>query len=423
MHLTHPIENDTCSDERTGQALLPVDLALDLGLDLVEPVDGLESLPLGKAVGRVLASDLLTPMDLPPFDNSGMDGYALRSCDTNSGRRTKLRVAARIAAGDNKSLVADLGPGEACRIFTGAALPRGADAVIMQEHVTRAGEFIVLSEVVKPGQNIRRQGEDAPANSLLLKGGTFLGPRELGAIASIGHAKVTVRRKIRVALLCTGSELKEPGEPLAPGQIYNSNRYMMMAALADPHIELIEVEAIKDDPASLGQALKKAASKADIIISTGGVSVGEEDHVIAQINAIGGQVAVMKIAMKPGKPLSLGTIGSTLFIGLPGNPVAAFTTWRIFGVRLAKKMSGVRQSPRALPQVVVAQDITRRPGRQEYRPARIVGKSDEGHPMVQLLDKTFSAKLSLICRADGFAVIPAGRARLSKGERLDFVYL
>lgn len=416
-------KNDVCSDERTGQTLIPVDLALERGLSLVNTVRATVELALETAMGRVLAEDLCTPMDLPPFDKSGMDGYAFRSCDVTEGAQSRLTLAGRIAAGDNADLIGQVGRGQAYRIFTGAAIPRGADAVIMQEHVKCVGETITFNEPVESGQNIRRRGEDAPAHSLLLEQGTILGARELGAIASIGQPRVTVRRKITVALFCTGTELKQPGETLAPGQIYNSNRFMMIAALNDPTIELNDMGAIDDDPEKLRAALESAAKSADVIVSTGGVSVGEEDHMVAQLEAVGGRIEVMKIAMKPGKPLSVGTIGQALYVGLPGNPVAAFTTWKIIGAKLAAKIAGARQSADPRPQVVVAKETTRRPGRQEYRPASIVGKSEDGHPLVELLDNTFSAKISLICRAHGFAVLPADRDTLSRGDRLDFVYL
>lgn len=421
--MTNSHRVDACSNERTGQVLIPVDVALERGLSLVNAVDAVETVALLDAAGRVLADDLRTPMDLPPFDNSGMDGYAFRSEDVNASGPSKLAVVGRIAAGDNIDLINEVGSSEAYRIFTGAAVPKGADAVIMQEHVTRAGDTIVFDAPVKRGKNIRRRGEDAPAQSLLLTRGTVLGAREIGAIASIGQLHIPVFRKIRVSLFCTGTELKQPGEPLASGQIYNSNRFMMLAALRDPAFEVHDMGAIEDNPEKLRAALEDAANGADIIISTGGVSVGEEDHMVSQVQAAGGTIEVMKIAMKPGKPLTVGTIKNALYIGLPGNPVAAFTTWKIIGSKLAAKLSGARQSTGPRPQVIIAKSTVRRPGRQEYRPARIVGKSESGHPMVELLDNTFSAKISLICRADGFAVIPSHWDTLSIGDRLDFVYL
>ncbi len=414
---------DCCSDERTGAALVPVDVALEKGLALAHCVVGTQIVPLENAFGRVLAKTLFAPLPLPPFDNSGMDGYALRARDLSADGPTTLRVTGRVAAGDDASLAGEVGPGQAFRIFTGAGIPNGADAVIMQEHVTRAADQIILNAPVPSGNNIRLAGEDAAEGSILLPGGTVLGARELGAIASIGLANVTLRRKIRVALFCTGNELRQPGETLAPGQIYNSNRFMMMAALHGPNVDLTDFGAIEDDPKKLKQTLKNASQSADIIVTTGGVSVGEEDHMVAQLQAAGGKIEVMKVAMKPGKPLSIGVINQAIYIGLPGNPVAAFTTWKVIGSRIAKKVAGANLAEKTEFRVELGRAISRRPGRQEYRPAIITATSPSGHPVVELLDHSFSAKISLICSADGFAVIPAKADDIPAGTQLGFVPL
>jgi len=414
---------DCCSDERTGAPLIPVDRAVEIGVALARMVPETDLVDLDDVYGRILADDLVAPMPLPPFDNSGMDGYALRHGDVAQTGSTQLKVTGRVAAGDDAGRAGVVGQNEAFRIFTGAALPQGADAIIMQEHVERAGDTITLTAPVADGNNVRRKGEDAPEGSLLLSAGTHLGAREIAAIASIGQASVRVRRKVRIALFCTGSELRQPGQSLAPGQIYNSNRYMMMAALRMPSVSLRDFGAVEDDPDKLRLALIEASEDADIIITTGGVSVGEEDHMVEQLVAAGGQIDVMKIAMKPGKPLSVGTLNSAIFIGLPGNPVAAYTTWKVIGQRIADKVSGLKASPKAVFQVELGGDVMRRAGRQEYRPARIIGTSPSGHPVVELLDHSFSAKISLICSSDGFAVIPPEATELTSGMKLSFVAL
>lgn len=414
---------DCCSDERSGKKLVPVDVALEKGLGLAKMVSETEAVALKDAFGRILAQTLVTPMPLPPFDNSGMDGYALRSGDLSPDDPTTLGVAGRVAAGDNADLAGIVSAGQAFRIFTGAAIPKGADTVIMQEHVVRDGDLIVIETPVARGNNIRLAGEDAAKDSILLAKGVRLGARELGAIASIGLARVTVRRKIRVTLFCTGNELRQPGEDLAPGQIYNSNRYMMMAFLQGPSVELTDFGAVEDNPEKLKQTLKKASESADIIVTTGGVSVGEEDHMVAQLQAAGGKIEVMKVAMKPGKPLSIGVLNKAIYIGLPGNPVAAFTTWKVIGSRIAKKVAGANLAEKTEFRVELGRAITRRPGRQEYRPAKITGTAPSGHPVVELLDHSFSAKISLICSADGFAVIPAMADDLPAGTQLGFVPL
>ncbi|MGV6849041.1 MAG: molybdopterin-binding protein [Marinibacterium sp.] len=226
-----------------------------------------------------------------------------------------------------------------------------------------------------------------------------------------------------MAPFCTRSELRQPGESLAPGQIYNSNRFMMLAALRAPWIDLIDMGSVSDDPALLRAALGAAAENADLIVTTGGVSVGEEDHMVAQLRQAGGEIEVLKVAMKPGKPLSVGSLGDAVFVGLPGNPVAAFTTWKIIGSHVVARLSGQDTAEPPPAQVEIAESFSRRPGRQEFRPVRIVGSSAEGRPRVEMLDSSYSAKISLICNSDGLAVIPAESASVAAGDRLEFVPL
>ena len=339
---------DSCSvDEGTGtRELISLAVAVEQSLALASPVNISEVVGLEDAIGRVLAEDLVAPFPLPPFDNSAMDGYALRGKDLSGTGPWRLCVTGRVAAGDNAEESGQVGPGEAFRIFTGAAIPRGADVVIMQEHVRLIDKIIEFDSPVDTGSCIRREGEDAAQGSLLLRAGTLIGAREIGAIASVGRARIPVFRKVRIALFCTGSELRQPGEDIAPGQIYNSNRFIMIAALRQPWIDLIDLGAINDDPVQLRNALTDIASDVDMIVTTGGVSVGEEDHMVSQLQEAGGRIEVMKIAMKPGKPLSIGLLKDAVFVGLPGNPVAAFTTWKIIGNRIAEKLAGQTNADR-----------------------------------------------------------------------------
>lgn len=295
--------------------------------------------------------------------------------------------------------------------------------MVMQEKVRRDGDAVVLTSPVACGDCIRRAGEDAAQGGVLLPAGTLIGAREIGAIASVGLPQIAVRRRINVVLICTGSELRQPGEALGPGQIYNSNRFMMVAALRQPWIRMTDLGAVADDPDRLRETLVQASREADLIVTTGGVSVGEEDHMTAQLRRAGGHVEVMKIAMKPGKPLTVGRLGKAVLLGFPGNPVAAFTTWKIIGQRVASRLSGQRDTARRGVQAEVIETFFRRPGRQEYRPARVVGASGDGCPRIELLDRSFSAKISLICQSDGLAVIPAGTAQVSAGTRFEFIPL
>lgn len=417
IHIPDPCAPSLQSGRST---LLGVEEAFNRGMRLAQGVGATETVDLHKAQGRILAHDLSATMPLPPFDNSAMDGYAFRSGDDVA---RGLRVVAQIAAGDDISRLPPLEPGQCARILTGAAVPRGADTVVMQEHVTRSGACIRIDKPVKPGNAIRRRGEDAAKGDTLIAAGTRLGPKELGAIASVGHAQTEVVRPVRIALFCTGNELRQPGEPLAPGQIYNSNRFILAAALSEPWIELVDLGSIKDDPLTIRDALTDVADTVDMIVTTGGVSVGDADHMTDQLRAVGGKLEVLRIAMKPGKPLTLGTLGRAVFVGLPGNPVAAFTTWMIFGRRIAEKLAG--QSPRHLHHetVEVTESFTRKPGRQEFRPVAFVPGSSGGLRRVRMLDPSYSAKISMICRSDGFAIIPSDRNRITRGDTLELVHL
>lgn len=414
-----PFEGCDCDQLARRAQLIPIDIALTKGLQLAESVEATQWVSLAALKGRVLAESVSAPMALPPFNNSAMDGYALRAADLDCDQ--PLRVAGRVAAGQDVTKVGTVHHGEAFRIFTGAAIPAGADAVVMQEHVTRDGDMIRVNKPVPRGHNIRRKGEDTTPGATLLPAGRRLRTRDIAALAAVGLAGAKVKRRVRVAFFATGDELREPGEALAPGQIYNSNQYMMQAALDLPHVSLSVRGALPDDPVKLRAALIDAASDHDLIVTTGGVSVGEEDHMVSELVKAGGAVEVMKVAMKPGKPLTIGRLGGAMFLGLPGNPVAAYVTWHLIGSRLLTKMAGASaETPHELP-AKLDHDTRRSPGRQEYRPARITGKDTDGKMRLTLLDASFSAKVSLICVADGFAVLPAERAELETGTEVAFL--
>ncbi len=397
--------------------LLPLDVALARGLALATPVDDIETKPLAGAFGRVLAAPTASPLPLPPFDNAAMDGYALRRADLVGDPPWRLPVAGRIAAG---AATREAPAGAALRILTGAPVPPGVDAVVMQERVAREGDAILLDRPPEPGENIRRRGEDLPAGGEILPAGVAIGPREAAALAAVGKGRVDVRRKARVRLFCTGSELAEPGAPLAPGQIWNSNRFMLLAALDEPWIEAVDLGAVADDPAALRETLANAARDADMVITTGGVSVGDEDHMPDALRAVGGEASVLRLAMKPGKPLTIGKIGAAIYVGLPGNPVSAFVTWNVIGAQILRKRAGFCGETAKNGSVVADFDLTRRPGRREYRPVRIVGRAPCGRPLVDVFGPSFSARIATLAAADGFAVFPADAARIVRGAALEF---
>jgi molybdopterin molybdotransferase len=408
-----------CEDLSEGR-LVPVDVALGRALALAEPVAETDILPLGRATGRILAGPATSPVPLPPFDNAAMDGYALRLADLEGEGPWRLPVTGRIAAGDAPRAMPAEG---ALRILTGAPVPPECDAVVMQEHVRRLPGAILVDRPPEPGTNIRRRGEDLASGAAILPAGRVVGAREAAALAATGNGSVAVRRRVRVALFCTGSELRAPGKPLAPGQIWNANRFLLRAALDRPWIDLDDLGTVPDRREALSETLRQAAATADVVVSTGGVSVGDEDHMPRLFRQAGGDIHALRIAMKPGKPLALGRMGEAIYIGLPGNPVSAFVAWHILGARVAEKRAGMADPhlPRILARA--AFDSTRRPGRCEFRPARIVSREVSGTPRIELLSPSFSARVALLAAADGLAVIPADADRVARGDLLELAPL
>jgi len=415
---------DPCDKAAKGGALLAFDEAVARALRLARRIEGTETLALGDAAGRVLAGPVFSPVPLPPFDNSAMDGYAVRLADLAGEGPWRLATAQRIAAGDASGGV--LPARRAARIFTGAPVPDGADAVVMQEETSVEGATVVIARRPRIGENIRRAGEDLAEGGAILDGGAVVGAREAGALAAAGAAEVTVRRRLRVAFFSTGSELRQPGEALGPGQIWNSNRFQLRAALALPWIEPIDLGAVADEPRLLRAALEQAAARADLVVSTGGVSVGEEDHMPRLLAEAGGTAHVMKVAMKPGKPLTVGRLGKAVYFGLPGNPVSAFVTWRLIGARVAAASAGIARHAPLVTMARAAAGEERRPGRIEFRPVRLVGGVSLAgpaceEPRIDLLKPSFSGRVALLCAADGLAVIPAEAARIDEGDLLRFL--
>ncbi|PKO82991.1 MAG: molybdopterin molybdenumtransferase MoeA [Betaproteobacteria bacterium HGW-Betaproteobacteria-11] len=338
-------------------SLLSFEEARERLLAKVLPVTASERVSTFLAHGRVLATALVSPIDVPPLDNSSMDGYALRAADVPAAG-ARLVVEQRIPAG---GLGHTLAPGTAARIFTGAPVPAGADAVVMQERCAREGDTVIVEHLPRAGEWIRRRGEDIAAGSRVLAAGCLLGPAQLGLAASVGAAELEVLRRLRVALFSTGDELAMPGEPLKPGGIYNSNRYTLRALLENLGCTVADLDIVPDNLAATRAALRAAAAENDLILTSGGVSVGEEDHVKPAVEAEG-SLALWQIAIKPGKPLAFGQVkksgnpkldaGETAtvpFIGLPGNPVSSFVTFVMLVRPLIRKLQGASEhAPRAV---------------------------------------------------------------------------
>ncbi|MEP3165780.1 MAG: gephyrin-like molybdotransferase Glp, partial [Marinobacter sp.] len=306
--------------------LIPVDDAIEHLLARARPVELTQTVPLADSLDRVLALDYTVPEDVPPADNSAVDGYAVRAGDLS--HQTVLPVSGRVAAGQAPG---SLPPRTAVRIFTGSEIPAGADSVVMQERVTVGNDGITVNATVSEGQNIRRQGQDLAHGELALAKGTRIRPQEMGLLGSMGVAEVAVYAKLKVAILNTGDELVSPGQPLAPGQIYNSNRFTLLGLLARAGCEVSLCETLADTREATRSTLERAAAESDLIITTGGVSVGEEDHVRAVLEE-SGELSLWRMASKPGKPLAFGAMDGTPVLGLPGNPAAVLVTFMVVGM-------------------------------------------------------------------------------------------
>jgi molybdopterin molybdotransferase len=386
---------------------------LDLLLGRAAPVAGVEEIGLETALGRVLAQDVWASFDIPAGANSVMDGYAIRAGDLALNGLTRLTVAQRIAAGETGHALA---PGTAARIFTGAALPPGADSVLPQETVQRSGEEIQVPGRIRTGQHVRQAGEDLARGTLALAAGTRLGPQQLGLAAALGRDRMTVRRPLRTAMFCTGNELIIPGTPPAAGKIYNSNGYTLRGLLETFGCQVTDLGIVPDSPDATREALASAAAGADLILSSGGVSVGEEDHVKAAVAGLG-HLELWQVAVKPGKPIVYGTIGTAHFFGLPGNPVSLFVTFCIFVRPFLLKLQGRTDlTPRALP--AHADFEHSNPGdRREYLRARL-GRDAEGRSLVSPFPNQSSGVLSSTTLADCFAVVPA-QTTVTRGQIVD----
>ena len=386
------------------QGLTPVEEALTRILADAQPVSGADMLPLGECRHRVLASDVHSGIDVPPADNSSMDGYALRFTDYAAGQR-HFTVTQRVVAG---SVGEALQPGTAVRIFTGAELPPGADTVVMQEDARAVDGAVEFGEGVRAAANVRPRGQDIGAGSRVVESGTRLTPAHIGLLASVGLSQVPVLPRLRVAILSTGNELVEPGRPLGPGQIYNSNRYMLAGMLEDLGMTVVDMGIVPDDPEGTRRLLSQAAEAADVVLSTGGVSVGEEDHVKGAVEALG-QLQLWKLAIKPGKPLAYGRVAGKPFFGLPGNPSSVFVTFTVIARPYLLRMQGLKSDIRLTEIQATAGFDWPKPGkRQEYLRARLETHGDGA--VVNLHPNQSSGVLASVAWGNCLVVVPVGRS-------------
>ncbi|MGA0796288.1 MAG: gephyrin-like molybdotransferase Glp, partial [Quisquiliibacterium sp.] len=367
----------------------------------VTPVEAIERVAIREALDRVLASDLISTIDVPAHDNSAMDGYAVRSVDLVNNGETALTIVGTATAG--RPLDASIGPGQAARIMTGAVMPPGTDTVVVQEIVRTEGQIVHIPAGQAPGQNRRLRGEDLSRGKPAIAAGKRLTPADLGLIASLGVAEVPVRRRLRVAFFSTGDELRSIGEALGPGQIYDSNRYTLHGMLSRLGVEIIDMGVVPDDPQSLEDAMRIAGESADAVISSGGVSVGEADFT-REVMAKLGDVAFWTIGMRPGRPMAFGRVGKACYFGLPGNPVAVMVTFYFFAREALMRMMGATAIRLPYVRARSISRIPKKPGRTEYQRGILEGGTD-GSMQVRLTGGQGSGVLRSMSEANCIVVL------------------
>nr|AAR37643.1 molybdopterin biosynthesis protein MoeA [uncultured marine bacterium 439] len=399
-----------------NKSLLSADEALEFLLEASAASEKKESVSLDNSLGRILASDIRSTINVPGFDNSAMDGYAI-ALNNNQLLQKNLSfdIVDRIPAGSTGN---ELNKGCAARIFTGAPIPNGANTVIMQEEceVSEGGTQITIARAIKLNENIRPTGNDIVEDDVILSSGKQIQPQDISLASSVGVGELIVYKKIKVGVFFTGDELVEPGTPLSSGKIYNSNRYALVALLGQVGCEVINLGNIEDKFSATCDALEALESQCDLIMTTGGVSVGEEDHVKPAVESLG-ELNLWKIRMKPGKPLAYGKVKQTPFIGLPGNPVSSFVTFCIFSLPFIKKMQGNNNYQSKIIKVKANFECKRAKPRREYARARI--DYSENTPVATLYPKQGSDVMSSIVWADGLVEIPENKT-FESGELLNY---
>ena len=416
MNTAHPtLREISCADDYDPNSM-PVPKAREVIAKFLSPVATIERTAVRAALGRVLAEDVISPVDVPSHDNSAMDGYAVRFADLKNDGKAVLKVAGSSFAG--VPFKGAVGTGQAVRIMTGGVVPAGADTIVMQEHVEAKDGAVTIGGGHRKGQNLRRAGEDLQRGQPALRRGQPLRPAEIGLVASLGIAEVAVYRRLRVAFFSTGDELVSIGSPLAEGQIYDSNRYTLYGMLTRLGCEIIDMGVVRDDPGLLEAAFREAATVADVVITSGGVSVGEADFVKDLLNRLG-EVVFWKIAMKPGRPLAYGKIGDAHFFGLPGNPVSVMVTFYQFVRDALLKLSG-RDPIEPLPtfRVPCTSNLKKAPGRTEFQRG-ILSRDAAGNLTVRVTGEQGSGILRSMAEANCFIILPTDQGNVTPGTLVE----
>ncbi len=406
-------QQPSCADDFDADALL-IGQARERILENISPVAGVERLAIREALGRVLAEDVISGINVPGHTNSAMDGYALNGASLAGKTVATFTVIGTAMAGT--AFEKSCGPEECVRIMTGAPMPAGTDTVIMQEHVEKDGDTVIKIDCTqhRPGQNVRQAGEDIAKGGVVLAAGRVLVPSDLGVLASLGIGEVMVRRRPRVAFFSTGDELRSLGEPLRDGDVYDSNRYSLYGMLTRLNAEVLDMGVVADDPQALREAFTTAAEMADVVITSGGVSVGEADYTKTILDEVG-QVGFWKIAIKPGRPLAFGHIGNTLFFGLPGNPVAVMVTFYQLVQPALERLAGRQDTAPFTVQAITLEPIRKRPGRHEFQRG-ILSHDEEGRLVVKKAGMQGSGILTTMSRANCFILLDEQQGSLDAGE-------
>lgn len=404
----------TAGSQSAESNLLTVAQAQSHIQEFVIPVREVEKIAIRAALGRVLAEDITAPINVPPYINSAMDGYAIRASDLAADQPVKFTLIGTALAGH--PFHGCVATKQCVRIMTGAKVPDGADTVVMQEQVKVNEQQVEIGPGHQCGDNVRHPGDDIRQGSVLLTSGKKLGPAEIGLLASQGIADINVWRRVRVAFFSTGDELRPVGQPLQEGQIYDSNRYTLTGMLTQAGVELVDLGVTVDQPDAIEQTMRDAAAQADVIITTGGVSVGEADFVKSTLEKLGA-VNFWRIAMKPGKPLALGKIGSACFFGLPGNPVSVMATFYEFVLPALRQLSGELSRPPLLLRAITKTRLKKSPGRTDFQ--RGILTSEHGKLYVDASGIQASHILSGMSRANCFIILPQHSGNIEAGVEVE----